>query len=415
MINTTTLSTRKQKFISVYDELQKTNDIMIDQTGYNLISAATAENIIYLDYVSNNPEIFCTECGQLCSRNKGYRYVYPLMAKYNDMPIISRFKKKIMFCEDCNKCTVQSTTGVLKKNQISNSIKNCIINGLKPLNANYTSVANNNFVSVQTVINSVNRLTIPEQSLDVKIISVDEVRFIKSAGNYQFVIINAETGEIIDMLENREAVTVNKYYSTLNTEGITVIQDLWQTYKTAAKNHLNGARIVADMFHVVRQASWAFNRTRVAHIKKNGNKTKLRWRSLTMSISKFDSISKYKIKRKLKLDEIMQKVHQAKEMFFRACRTNQKEEFNRIYEAFKRYVEKHKLSEFNAVITSVTNWKEEIENAIETGLSNGLAERRNSDIKQIKRNARGFKNFERSKKIMMHKINNNTQSKIYYN
>ena len=62
---------------------------MIDQTGYNLISAATAENIIYLDYVSNNPEIFCTECGQLCSRNKGYRYVYPLMAKYNDMPIIS--------------------------------------------------------------------------------------------------------------------------------------------------------------------------------------------------------------------------------------------------------------------------------------------------------------------------------------
>ena len=70
MINTTTLSTRKQKFISVYDELQKTNDIMIDQTGYNLISAATAENIIYLDYVSNNPEIFCTECGQLCSRNR---------------------------------------------------------------------------------------------------------------------------------------------------------------------------------------------------------------------------------------------------------------------------------------------------------------------------------------------------------
>ena len=92
-----------------------------------------------------------------------------------------------------------------------------------------------------------------------------------------------------------------------------------------------------------------------------------------------------------------------------------KKEFNRIYEAFKRYVEKHNLCEFNAVITSVTNWKEEIENAIETGLSNGLAERRNSDIKQIKRNARGFKNFERSKKIMMHKINNNTQSKIYYN
>jgi transposase len=71
------------------------------------------------------------------------------------------------------------------------------------------------------------------------------------------------------MLKNREAITVNKYYSELKTEGITVIQDLWPTYKNAAKNHLKEAKIVADMFRVVRQVRWAFNRTRAAHIKKN--------------------------------------------------------------------------------------------------------------------------------------------------
>jgi hypothetical protein len=44
-----------------------------------------------------------------------------------------------------------------------------------------------------------------------------------------------------------------------------------------------------------------------------------------MSISKFDSISKSKIKRKLSTDERIQKAHQAKEMFFKVSRVSAKE------------------------------------------------------------------------------------------
>jgi transposase len=100
-------------------------------------------------------------------------------------------------------------------------------------------------------------------------------------------------------------------------------------------------------------------------------------------------------------------------MFMAACRCKNTSDFDRIYQSFLRYVIKHKLVEFKSVIVMVKNWYKEITVAIETGKSNGISERRNSDFKQAKRNARGFTNLFRATKLIKYRINSKIIPEYY--
>jgi transposase len=84
---------------------------------------------------------------------------------------------------------------------------------------------------------------------------------------------------LLDVLANRELKTVRNYLVSNFAHMEVLNQDLWITYKNAGLAANEDVKICADMFHVVRTCTWSFSRTRVAHFNKNGNKTKLRWRT----------------------------------------------------------------------------------------------------------------------------------------
>ncbi|SHH35911.1 Transposase, partial [Desulforamulus hydrothermalis Lam5 = DSM 18033] len=58
-------------------------------------------------------------------------------------------------------------------------------------------------------------------------------------------------------------------------------------------------------------------------------------------------------------------------------------------------VKQHKIKEFYYLANTIVNWKTEILNSFDVPYSNGCIEGYNNKIKVIKRNAFGFRNFNR--------------------
>ena len=60
------------------------------------------------------------------------------------------------------------------------------------------------------------------------------------------------------------------------------------------------------------------------------------------------------------------------------------------------------LKEFKEAIKAFRNWSEEITNSKETKITNAYTEGINNKIKVLKRNAYGFRNFERFRNRILH-------------
>lgn len=410
----TNYTTRKQLFQSMLLHLTFYSTFSLTFDGFHQIKSYEDSTTIFLQFDSDISNIKCKNCSKVITRNKGTRRAYPIIGKYNNKQVIGCFIKKIFKCNSCNSCTTQFTPDVQPNCQISNSIKTCIITDLSKANSTYTQTESDSFVSTTSVIrlfDSISDPLIDYSKYDT--IGIDEIRFVKSAGNYQCTIFDAVSGMILEVLPNREAKTV-KAYLKANFPHLKILsQDLWTTYKNSGKYANPDVKVIADMFHVVRTSMWSFNRGRVSHFKKNGNKANLRWRTYSFSMCKFDPIARAVVKHKIGKDEFMKKNHQAKEMFLAACKSETSGDFSRIYNSFERYVKKHNLTEYKSVLTMVNNWNKEIINAIESDISNGISERRNSDFKQAKRNARGFVNLPRAVKLVKYRINSKLDTNLY--
>jgi transposase len=411
MNNYTTL---KSKFLTISDKLRNSEYFSLEIDGYYHNCGFEDETNIYIKYISASSSTLCKACNNTITRNKGKRNATILLGVFNGKPVIGNFEKNIYFCGSCNKQSVDRITNVQDHNTVSSNITKYAVKLLAENNSTYSQVARHIGISVSTIIRAFDQTNFKEINLtDYSNIGIDEIRFTKASGNYQCTIYDAETGIILDILANRELKTV-KSYLTSNFQHLEYLnQDLWITYKNAGIAANADVKIVADMFHVVRTCTWAFSRTRVSHFKKYGNKTKLRWRTLNYGLSKLDAHSKSIVKYKISKDQHIQKAHHAKEMFMAACRSKSKYDFDRIYESFLKFIIKHNLDEFKPIIVMVKNWYNEITTAIETGMSNGISERRNSDFKQAKRNSRGFTNLPRASKLIKYRINSKIIPKYY--
>ena len=398
---------KKHYFEEILINNPKKHLIKPEFENYGYESSYEDNKYLGLYYISISNTYTCKKCKCKIKRQKGYRVVYPLCALYNNKPIIIKFKKKIYYCKECKVCTVEGTPTTKKKKQINENYIHMIVENLKYTNSTYTETSNRYKISISTVIRKFDDLKSPiiDRS-KLFAINVDETRFIKSAGNYQFVVIDSKTQDIIDILKDRTKLNVKKLYESYT--GLELInQDLWKSYKEAAHELNPNIKIVADLFHVVRQGTWSFNRGRREYMKSKETKLKvgIGWRTLMYSKNKLDSKARGELNFLLSKHPQLAVLYQAKEMFFKMCKSKTKDEFIHLGKVITRYIDKYDLKDFKKAMKSIHNWRVEIVNAIECKTSNALSEQVNSMIKQSKRNARGFKNLGRSIKLLQYRQN----------
>lgn len=224
-------------------------------------------------------------------------------------------------------------------------------------------------------------------------LGIDEIHILKKP---RCVISNLEHKTVIEILPKRDKETVKNYLSKLPDKQTIkyVSMDMWQPYKDAINICFPKAKIVIDKFHVVRMANQALESIRKATRASLTDKQRR-----TLMHDRFILLKRAK---DVKIDELLileswirnlpdlGKAYELKEAFFDIWNLNNRQEAIYAYENWKKEITPELELHFQALLTAVKNWHEEIFNYFNQRITNAFTESLNGLIRVINRIGRGY-------------------------
>ena len=97
-----------------------------------------------------------------------------------------------------------------------------------------------------------------------KVLSLDEFKGNSGGQKYNSIVVDAKQHKVIDILPNRFENELIKYFSQFSskTNAKCFVTDMNPHFREVSKVCFPNAIIVADRYHVIRQAYWAMERVR---------------------------------------------------------------------------------------------------------------------------------------------------------
>ena len=375
------------------------------------------EMIATLDYAPGN----CNHC-----QGKQIKYDFQKPSKIPFLevagfPSLIRLKKRRFQCKNCRKVTVSETSLVQKNCQISEPIRQKVAQALVNRQA-LTHIAQDLAISTSTVHRKLKEFTFKEDfSRLPEILSIDEFSYQK--GKLAFIAQDFETKKIITILENRTQITIRNHFFRYSKEARNNVKvvtvDMSGSYIPMIPKLFPKAKIVIDRFHIVQHMSRALNHTRIQLMTQFDKKSleyralKYYWKSVLKDIRKL-SLNSFRSRTfgetltpKECLTEIFHLVPELKGYYdlyqlllFHLQEKNADYFFDLIEEALP-----HLNQTFKTALRTILHHKQHVINAIELPYSNAKLEATNKLIKDIKRNAFGFRNFDNFKKRIFIALN----------
>ncbi len=315
-----------------------------------------------------------------------------------------------------------------------------ILEYLKDPNHSFTSAARLYNVSVTTVINIFDSYVIPKRKKLPRVLCIDEVH-IKSYTKYPYacVLLDFETGDIIDVLRTRHKTYLNSYFEGFSIKELDNVEyavtDLWAPYRDVIRKQMPKAKIIADAFHVITNISRILDKKRIQvmnyYLKYNTENLNYyndfgyllkRYSVLIRTnrekiISKSIRIPKYKIKvhsydllkHLLSSNDELKEIYNLKHIYqdfnLDSNTENAKDNLLDLINNFRN----HEIYEIREYGKLLYRWQEEIINSfIEHNgrrYTNAILESKNRHIKTIIRNSFGVTNFHRFKARVMYSLN----------
>ncbi|XQM95149.1 ISL3 family transposase [Streptococcus hyointestinalis] len=325
------------------------------------------------------------------------------------MATVLKLRKRRFQCKVCRRVSVAKTSLVKKNCQISQPVWTKITQLLIEKQTN-TDIANRFHVSVSTVQRQLNAFTSKENFETLtETLSWDE--FARNKGKLAFIAKNFETKKIMAVLENNRQTTIKKHfyrYSRQAREKVKVVTvDMSGAYIPIIRKLFPKAQSVLDRFHIVQHLARAMMATRITIMKAFDKKSlpyrtmKNHWRILQKDSRKLSNKTFYSrtFRQTLTPREIVQKTlafspelryyyelyqlllfhfqEKCVEAFFGLIHDN----INTVNASFAR------------VFKTFIKYETYITNALTLPYSNAKLEATNKLIKDIKRQAFGFRNF----------------------
>lgn len=348
----------------------------------------------------------CPSCQTQTTRIHDYRWTKLKHLKFGERMTTLFYRRRRYSCS-CKKRFPEKNSIVERYQRFSKEWnKMAQIRSVKA--KSFTEIAMQYGTSVSTIIRRFDRIvptSIKGKTSLPSVIAIDE--FKGNAGNekFQLIVADAITKEPIDILPNRKKETIETYLRAHGANVEMVVMDMSHSFKAAVQNTLNKPLIIADRFHFVRYIYWAMDRVRVRIQKEwhdyDRKKVKRKRHVFFKKPKDLTENDRWYLERYFNLSEELREAYKLKEQFcqwFEQAKQNggeKIEETKKLLVNFYEEVERSGIVEFQRSVKTLQNWQTEILNSFAFGYSNGFVEGLNNLTKVIKRNAFGFRRFDR--------------------
>ena len=240
---------------------------------------------------------------------------------------------------------------------------------------------------------------------NVRNIGIDEIALLKGHKNFVIVIIDLDTGDLLDILEGRNKTLLINFFRSKGAEFCRQIQnfvsDFWKGYHNVALEVFENVTVTGDRFHAYSQLQDCIDTFRKAL--RRAEETK------DLDVLKRAKYILLKNEKNLTDKQREQLAEMRKEPLLNDLMAayDIKNEFRAIYEQkvtverakelvtkWKANVGTLKHEYLKPFITFLTKWEEPILNYFKHRHTTGKVEGTNNKLKMIKRQAFGFRNFD---------------------
>lgn len=415
-----------------YTELIKdTLDILDLNIEFNEINPLKKEKIkgtICMVY-SGSLNYKAKECPHCCQQDEtkiikwGATECMILMNDVSEYKTWLRLKKRRFFCKECCRTFVADTSVVEKNCVISKKVKLSIAERLTKKTA-MSEIAQQKKVSVSSVYRVLKKFHSPVKPYTQplpNVLCIDEFKSVKNVeGSMSFIMMNGQTKELIDIVENRQLRRLRDYFHRFPLETrkkvAYVVMDMYTPYMTLVNELFPEAKIIIDRFHIVKRIGDAFQKHRISCMnalnKKNHDQKrqakllKKYWKLLQKSALKLDyehpkwqkTFRAYLteseiVDRLLNFSDELKRGYHLYQEFLYVIHERDVKGFNQLLsEDYTNYPEGYQTA-----VATFTKYQNEINHALMLPYSNGPLEGLNNHIKVLKRNAYGFRNFNNFK------------------
>ena len=385
----------------IIKELVGLQDVIVNKIEQN-------ESEIKLFIELERKEHTCPCCSGQTSKIHDYR-----TQKVHDINILGKrvyliLRKRRYVCPDCGKRFYEDNTFLPKYHRITNRMTAWIISKLKS-NHSFKSVSNECGLSEFTVARRFDMTSFKLNNLP-EVLSIDEFKGNTGSEKYQVILTNPVTHEVLDILPKRTEHYLTDYFNQFSKEERNKVKyfvcDMYKPYKIICETYFKNATLITDKYHWYRQAIWALENVRKRIQKQFGKEKRIYFKRsrylLTKPFEKLKDEEKHQLMVMLDISADLSTVYFLKEqlrkyVLYEKDKTKALRELN----IWIRDAKESEIPELKNAITAFTNWKQSIIASCGESITNGFTEGCNNRIKVLKRNAYGYRNFDRFRKRIL--------------
>ena len=322
--------------------------------------------------------------------------------------VILHLRKRRYVCPECGKRFYEENSFLPRYYRVTRRKIASIISSFREI-VSATHISKEHGISVSTALRYFDLVDYGTYRLP-EVLSIDEFKGNAGKEKYQCIVTDAKNHKTLDILPNRRVSDLICYFMRFPRKKRLkvkfVVMDMSSLFFSVAKVCFPNAMVVADRYHVVRQAIWAMEAVRKdvqKHLSASCRKfCKHSKRLLHKHPNDLTEEEKEKVRVILGLSDQLEYAYQLKNDFQELLRAPDSSAGRALLSRWVFLAETAKLPEFSACTTAVHNWYEQILNSLDVPYSNGYTEGCNNRSKVLKRVCFGVRNFRRFRNRILH-------------
>jgi len=351
-----------------------------------------------------------------CSHSTTYIHDY----RKRKIKDISAFGKHVVLihnhrryvCKHCGKRFAEDNSFVPKYYRVTSRLINEIFKKTES-ERSFTSIAKEVNLSVSTVIRFFDLLSYSAPKELPEVLSIDEFKGNTDNEKYQVIITNPADGTVLDILPDRKQSHLISYFKQWTQEERSdvkfFVSDMWKPYADLSEIYFKQSIHLVDKYHYIRQVIWAFERVRKKIQKNYGKENRLLFKHskkvLTMRKNKLKSEQLEQVEYLLYVNDDLRSAYYLKELFYKILDCDDGQKGKELLSKWILIAQNSRLNDYQDCAKTLQNWFKSILNTFDYPYTNGFTEGCNNKIKVLKRNAYGYRNFNRFRKRILHMFN----------